>query len=86
MEGDRCGGSSGGGGGSGNYILNKDFSDGSITSGGWLNFWSGASSLALRGGGPAGSASGPPAKLRSKSFRREKLVYLKSGSRYYFLS
>ena len=44
MEGDRCGGSSGGGGGSGNYILNKDFSDGSITSGGWLNFWSGASS------------------------------------------
>ena len=44
MDGDRCGGSSGGGGGSGNYILNKDFSDGSITSGGWLNFWSGASS------------------------------------------
>ena len=44
MEGDRCGGSSGGGGGSGNYILNKDFNDGSITSGGWLNFWSGASS------------------------------------------
>ena len=33
MEGDRCGGSSGGGGGSGNYILNKDFNDGSITSG-----------------------------------------------------
>lgn len=41
MEGDRCDGSSGSGGGSGNYILNKDFSDGSITSGGWLNFWSG---------------------------------------------
>ena len=41
MEGDRCGGSSGGGGGSGNYILNKDFNDGSITSGGWGSFWSG---------------------------------------------
>lgn len=42
MEGDRCGGSSGGGGGgSGNYILNKDFNDGSVTSGGWGSFWSG---------------------------------------------
>ena len=33
MNGDRCSG--------GSIILNKDFSDGSITSGGWLNFWSG---------------------------------------------
>lgn len=41
MEGDRCSGSSGGGGGSGNYILNKDFNDGSVTSGGWGSFWSG---------------------------------------------
>ena len=41
MEGDRCGGNSGGGGGSGNYILNKDFNDGSVTSGGWGSFWSG---------------------------------------------
>ena len=41
MQGDRCGGSSGGGGGSGNYILNKDFNDGSVTSGGWGSFWSG---------------------------------------------
>ena len=42
MEGDRCGGSSGGGGGgSGNYILNKDFNDGSVTSGGWGSYWSG---------------------------------------------
>ena len=42
MEGDRCGGSSGGGGGgSSNYILNKDFNDGSVTSGGWGSFWSG---------------------------------------------
>ena len=42
MVGDRCGGSSGGGGGgSGNYILNKDFNDGSVTSGGWGSFWSG---------------------------------------------
>ena len=40
MEGDRCGGNSGGGG-SGNYILNKDFNDGSVTSGGWGSFWSG---------------------------------------------
>ena len=40
MEGDRCGGSSGGGG-SGNYILIKDFNDGSVTSGGWGSFWSG---------------------------------------------
>ena len=39
MEGDRCGGSSGGG--SGNYILNKDFNDASVTSGGWGSFWSG---------------------------------------------
>ncbi len=40
MDGDRCGGGSGGGG-SGNYILNKDFNDGSVTSGGWGSFWSG---------------------------------------------
>ena len=41
MEGERCDGSSGGGGGTGNYILNKDFNDGSVKSGGWGSFWSG---------------------------------------------
>ena len=50
MEGDRCGGSSGGGGGgSGNYILNKDFNDGSVTSGGWEAF--GQEQLQLKIGG-----------------------------------
>ena len=36
----RCSGGGGGGGGSG-YILNKDFNDGLITSGGWGSFWTG---------------------------------------------
>jgi hypothetical protein len=40
MTGERCSGGSGGGG-SGNDILYKDFNDGSITSGGWGNFWTG---------------------------------------------
>ena len=44
LNGTRCSGSGGGGGGGGggsNYILNKDFNDGLIGSGGWGSFWSG---------------------------------------------
>ena len=41
LDSSRCNGSSGGGGGSGGDILYKDFEDGSMTSGGWKNFWSG---------------------------------------------
>ena len=41
----RCSGSGGGGGGGGGggsgYILNKDFNDGLINSGGWGSFWAG---------------------------------------------
>ena len=56
----RCAG--GGGGGTGNYILNKDFNDGSITSGGWGSFWTGTTTTENWGeweiyGGDVASAS-----------------------------
>ena len=62
MNGDRCSGGSGGGGGTGNYILNKDFNDGSITSGGWGSFWTGTTTTENWGeweiyGGDVASAS-----------------------------
>ena len=62
MNGDRCSGGSGGGGGTGNYIINKDFNDGSITSGGWGSFWTGTTTTENWGeweiyGGDVASAS-----------------------------